>query len=237
MRAVGNPEAVTTASGTKPSVRQPTLLQVAIHASGHAVAHLVLTELLPYPAPFLRAVSVLPEGEALGRVPTQPRVWCWRPRAELEHAMTEEECETLRREATCDAVECAAGHAAEAYYRDGPMGSWIFCSAAYAARTASGDWDAREDMRYLRATVEWLKPDDTVTATQQTLRLAFALVATEWRGIFGVARILRDKKTMREDEFTSTWRQHRAPETWRRKVEARLGPDLARWRHTLLTGL
>ena len=59
-------------------------LVTCIHEAAHVVAHLVLDELSPYPAPYIGYVTVVPDEGRLGHVKTQPRVYPFETRPQLE---------------------------------------------------------------------------------------------------------------------------------------------------------
>ena len=181
-------------------------LWLAVHECAHAVAGLVLDKLPPHPGPFLRSVSVKPEGDALGlcnrprRVVTEfiPRVASKQyPQKLLSRSVTM---------AQYDIVEYLAGPMAEVHQRNGMFAplfvkdDWIKLFTAAAEDDSPGT-----DFAHIQEVLRWLAPPDPTATMHHIWKMTHALVIAEWTGIIAMAKLLRDRVEMDGVEFEKQW--------------------------------
>jgi hypothetical protein len=218
------------ATAATPDTTPP--LWLCVHEVGHAIAQFVLDELSPYPGPFIRSITVNPSDDYLGCVKTQPRVMMIPEYlAAVDRVLTPQMRRCQRLSATYDVVECLAGYVAELYQKGGPY-SPLMRGDRLCERTVAGDLDADDDMRKARETIEWLDPADRAEERKRLWDITYSLVAPEWPGIVGIARILQARRFMEGDAFVTEWRSVRSTDAVWRRLEARVGQEIG-WRDRL----
>jgi len=209
-------------------------LWLCIHEAGHAVAHLVLDELPPYPGPSITSVSVIPDGDFRGRVRGQRRVWTKQfSRDETEARLSPALQQAQHQMALYDVIEALAGYVAEMYQRQSPFGPLMIKPEMFE-KILVGDLDSIGDMAGVRNTIDWLGLVDPAAELKRLFRTTYGLIASEWPGIVRVARVLRTRPFMEGEEFEAEWQAVRSTAAIRQRLEARIGSSLAGWRDRLL---
>jgi hypothetical protein len=210
--------------------RSPQLL-LCIHEVGHAVAHLVLDELGPYPGPHIKYITV---GAESGAVFVDRRVNTnFGTRAQMEArspAMPDFPFQCAR----MDIIKSMAGPFAYFYQREGPGPAFISDSGIVERILADDDLDRDGDLFYIRKVAEWLEPDDPRAELEHLWNTTGTILAAEWPGIRRVAQVLRARGDMDGDEFEAEWRAVRPTPNMRRRLGARQG--LGGWREQFMAG-
>jgi hypothetical protein len=193
-------------------------LWLAVHECAHAVAGFVLDELPPHPGPFLRSVSVKPEGDTLGLCSRPRRVVTeFIPRVASGHYPQE----LLSRSVTMaqyDIVEYLAGPMAEIHQRCGMYaphfvkGEWI-----KAFITVSDD-EPGTDFAQIQETLRWLAPPDPTATMSHLWKMTHALVIAEWSSLVAMAKLLRDRVEMDGYEFKDRWHEVRGSDKTRARA-------------------
>jgi hypothetical protein len=197
------------------------------------VAHIILDELPPYPGPFLRSISIVPDEDSLGRVMCQARLWPDLHSRPQKEELSPKLAENAVIAARYDIVELLAGPIAELYCRHGwfsPLMSRDEC----VRLIRSGEGADGSDQRRVDRLIDWLAVPAPEPYLTDLFDIAYALVATEWAGIVRVARVLQSRNVMSGDEFETAWRSMRAAEAPRR-AERHLGTNTWKWRDRLAT--
>jgi len=179
-------------------MQTPTLLSIAIHEAGHAVAALA-----DPPRPWIEGVSIIDQPEGWLGYFSCPALW--QPYM-AEVTAPAEAMEAWRILAWRDVIEYLAGPIAELRWkRYSRAAIWLgadeFAEHCFGERAP----EPGSDLGCVRARLEWARPDDERDAFCEAWIETEELVARHWRAIVEIGRLLEKQGRLDGETLKMVW--------------------------------
>lgn len=180
------------------TVVRPPPLWLGVHEAAHAIARMALDEEFPYPGPYLKSVTVVRDGDALGRTKQDLR----QSTADLRDRFPAEFHPDMIRNAECDVIEVLAGPAAEERHRSRGWAGPLFMERHIVRTVLKIDPKAGwTDCHIVRRLLDWIGPPDMAADLKKLWFRAVILTEIEFPGIVAMGQMLCAAGTMNGDDF------------------------------------